>query len=125
MMVLTELAAPTSDQRQHRQDEAARQPKYDRRQPERHHRAEEEHASLPADRSICETTSAAAIGADRLRRRKPAVLDHPHIQDVTGDDRHERVGRGEKGGKEVQDHGRQDDRLVQDEAHPLADRIPG
>ncbi len=52
---------------------------------------------------------------DRLSRGKEAVAHFAHLEDIPGDNRHHRIGRSEKGGYKVQQHGRKDDRTGEDE----------
>ena len=109
MMVLTESAAPTSIRASMASRKLRARPKKIVAHAKDHHRAEEDRP-LAADVLDLRDDQGSGNRADRLRRREPAVLHRAHMQDVAGEDGHERVGRGEEGGEEIQHHGGEDDR---------------
>ncbi len=112
------------DQRKEGQEEAAAQAKQNGGKAKGSHRAEQQLA-LPADVGALREEQRHRTAPMRLAGRQPAVLQHAYLEDLLRDKWQQRVGRGEKGGEEIQDHAGENDGRMQDKAHALPDGLAG
>ncbi len=106
------------------QDQGRSRAKHDRRGTKNHHRTEK-NLSLPSNLGQLRDHERRNDSARRLRRGQPSIFYDPHMQNVTGNDGHQRICRSKERRHEIQQHRGNNDGFADNKVDAFFDRAPG